>query len=1038
MSIISKLRGLFRKPVKADEGRKSLVDHFKNLKNAREVMALLKQPIDRGALMKNVFQRTLEDIKVTTLEVTAGKPVFTTGGSVWAFDAATQTPIVRKAVDNEKVSSIDQYKAFSNTSENIPDEIYAFYARGFITWTTCAQFAQHEIINRACAVRGEDAVAVGYEIVYADTDAGVDANNDGKIDKKEREDKDKTKSDFITALEKKTARMGINEVLRKLDYNKCVYGIGVAVPTFEADVDMSTPFNIDAKGLETYTGWTLIEPYWLCPMFNEKDGSDPSSKHFFEPTWWRLPNGKMIHRSWCVKVVNSHVADILKPTYIYGGIPLTQMIYERVFAADKCANEAPMLALTKRLLVVDANIQQVLADPKHVKDLMDVVTYCRTNWGVMFKQPTANINQIDTSLGEYDQLIMTQYQLVASIAQMPATKLLKVTPTGFQSTGEYEWKDWAQSLIDIQEMEFTPLLERHFQLLTKRIGKSVALTVKWNAVDAPTAKEMADIQATKVSSYTQLLSAGAVTIDEVRDVLRNDKDGEFTGLSMESPKKDADLMEQLQKEMGGDKNPINAGADDSAPAQDAAEFKESDHPRDKDGKFVKGAGVGVRHTLLEYKKERGKQLFDKKGNHLYAEARKAKEFVFPKVSQSEKRDTRKVSKSLASHFNGGSTTPDMTQWNANAKAVKFSGKLTIAQMRSTEKMERSNKPRFGYTDEVKVVRDPKTHRKHKVVTRRPVMKKGKPIYDWTFHGQKLSDKEAYNLEHALANGGYGAFLSPQSVSVAVRADYANGRGQIGSYYPKGSGNQQCPLDAKTSRFYKNEHIEQINSLYTNFDKVYDAITADFDKRKDDDFAVLAYFQYRTTCRVGSSSSNQNSGALQLKKEDVVVAGDTIIIDYDAKNGHWHTECKDKALAEWFKYNQKYMKNGEAYFGNTDYGEYCEYLTELGERCGIKKIKRDGHADEGLTSHNMRHMSATMLASRLVDELESQYDDLEGKGERDWNQYIKDIEGVVTKVAKHINDEPVTAFKSYIAPAALWKHMPEIYASNERFVPPTGR
>ena len=87
-----------------------------------------------------------------------------------------------------------------------------------------------------------------------------------------------------------------------------------------------------------------------------------------------MPNGKMIHRSWCVKCVNSHVTDILKPTYIYGGIPLTQMIYERVFAADKCANEAPMLALTKRLLVVDANIQQVLADPKHVKDLMDVVT----------------------------------------------------------------------------------------------------------------------------------------------------------------------------------------------------------------------------------------------------------------------------------------------------------------------------------------------------------------------------------------------------------------------------------------------------------------------------------------------------------------------------------------------------------------------------------------------------------------------------------------------------------------------------------------
>ena len=350
---------------------------------------------------------------------------------------------------------------------------------------------------------------------------------------------------------KQTKRMGIDEVLRKLDYNKCVYGIGLAVPTFDGDVDMSLPFNIDARGLETYTGFTVIEPYWLCPMFDDKDSSDPSSRHFFDPTWWRLPNGKMIHRSWCVKCVNSHVADILKPTYIYGGIPLTQMIYERVFAADKCANEAPMLALTKRLLVVDANIQQVLADPKHVKDLMDVVTYCRTNWGVMFKQPGADINQIDTALGEYDQLIMTQYQLVASIAQMPATKLLKVTPTGFQSTGEYEWKDWAQSLIDIQEMEFTPLLERHFQLLTRKRGEPVAVTINWNAVDAPTGKEKAEIQSVKCSSYSQLVSAGIVTPDEVRDILRNDNDGEFTALPLESPKKDADIMARLAEKMGG-------------------------------------------------------------------------------------------------------------------------------------------------------------------------------------------------------------------------------------------------------------------------------------------------------------------------------------------------------------------------------------------------------------------------------------------------------------------------------------------------------
>jgi hypothetical protein len=206
---------------------------------------------------------------------------------------------------------------------------------------------------------------------------------------------------------------------------------------------------------------------------------------------------RRIHKSWCIKVVNTIVSDLLKPTYYYGGVPLPQMLMKRLYSADKVADEAQMLAMSKRLLVVDANIQKLVANPKEAAKIMDALKFARDNWGVFFKNPNTNVQQVDTYITEFNQLIMTQYQLVASIAQMPATKLLKVTPTGFQSTGEYEWKDWAQSLIDIQEMEFTPLLERHFQLLTRKRGKSIAITVKFNPVDAPTeeAEENAMIMA---------------------------------------------------------------------------------------------------------------------------------------------------------------------------------------------------------------------------------------------------------------------------------------------------------------------------------------------------------------------------------------------------------------------------------------------------------------------------------------------------------------------------------------------------------------
>lgn len=1029
MGIIAKLGGLFRRNPQDKTGdtpkkEKSLVAHFKNLK---EVKDILFAPLNRQDAIRRVFQRSITDIEVLDCNVVGGKAQFTSGGKAWTFDEATQTPIARKKVDNENISAINQYKAFTGDAGNIPDEIFEFYSRGFITWTTCAQFAQHEIINRACAVRGEDAVAVGYEITYADSDqAAKKKDKDG-----EESEEDKAKNDYLAALMKVTKRMGIDEVLRKLDYNKCVFGIGLAVPTFDGDVDMSTPFNIDAKGLETYSGWTVIEPYWLIPQFDEEAASDPSSKHFFEPTWWRLPNGKLIHRSWCVKAINSYVSDILKPTYIYGGIPLTQMIYERVFAADKCANEAPMLALTKRLLVVDANIQQVLADPKGVKDLMDVVTYCRTNWGVMFKQPTANITQIDTSLGEYDQLIMTQYQLVASIAQMPATKLLKVTPTGFQSTGEYEWKDWAQSLIDLQEMEFTPLLERHFQLLTRKKGKVIAINIKWNAVDAPTAKEKAEIQSTKAGTYSSLLSAGAVSVEEVRDVMRNDEQGDFTSLSKESPQKDDDLMKKLTEQMGGQppqdgggENPNTGDADESSVvAQDDADF-ERKHKRDGDGRFSKGAGM-LKQSILEYKKEKGgKQAFDPKtGKHLYAEVRKAdgKPWHFPKVAKTGSADERKLTKATAEHYNGGNTKPDLKHWNANKKAVKFTGNTLLSEFKQKDLISRSARPKYGFTEEVRVVKGKK--KRVRVIAK----KDGKPQFDWTVGGQKLGDKEAFALEHALVNGGYGKCLGAQARDVVVRPDYGNGVGQICGMRATGDSPFKGELDPKTARANKNLHIAQINSVYANADKIVNRIVDDFDNRQDDDFAVLAYFQLVSTCRVGSPSA-MNDGALNLTPEDVTVSGNRVFLDFDAKNGRWHTEFEDKALADWFKnVGLKYTKKGEAIFGNCDYGEYCDYLTEMGEEFGISKRK----SGDGFTSHNLRHLAASMFASREVDKIKI-------NPKKDPDGYIAAIEEVVHKTALRVNDGDGVVFKSYIAPDALWKNAMHIYESDDRFVPPTGR
>lgn len=456
-----------------------------------------------------VFQRSLEDFKVNKSCIPEGvRRGFALDGTV-----AKARPEARSATGAGRPVMHEKVMAH-------------FQNRGFIGWQACAVLAQHEVINRACCIPAEDAIAHGYRIVCSSMDHDV-----GNA----RHDSDEAR--WLFDLKRYSDNMGMNDVCVQLDYKKKVFGVGLAIPRVK-DADYEKPFNIDGIKPGSYLGFAVVDPYWLTYEFDDDSQSDPTSPSFYDPTYFRMPNGRRVHKSWVVRVVNSHVPDILKPTYYFGGIPLTQMLYERVFCADKIANEAPLLAMTKRLLIADANVEELIDDKNYAAKMMKAINYFRDNFSIFFKKPNSQVQQIDTSLGEFDQLIMTQYQLIACIAQMPATKLLKVTPTGFQSTGEYEWKDYAQALLDIQNNEYRPLYDFHYKLLIKSLypdRSDLSVSIAFNPIDVPTKDQESTVEA-RVAQYTStLIQSGVITPEEGRTLMRTLDQSMLGFLSPEFP-----------------------------------------------------------------------------------------------------------------------------------------------------------------------------------------------------------------------------------------------------------------------------------------------------------------------------------------------------------------------------------------------------------------------------------------------------------------------------------------------------------------------
>ena len=416
----------------------------------------------------------------------------------------------------------------------LADEVLWRFNDFFIGWGSCAMLMQNWLINRACTIPAEDAIAPGWKIALADK-AG-----------EETEEDDSAAGDKIKEIEASAKEMKIAEVCKNANIVKKVFGYSLVVPVFSVEVDMSEPFDVDKVPKDAYLGLKVVEPMWITPQF-DKDAISPTGLRFYEPTWYMIAgSAKMrIHYTWCIKLINAPVMDQFKPTYFYGGVPLTQMIFRRVYAAEAVANEAPMLAMTKRTLVLKANIENMIANPQMFEERMRAFAEDRDNYAVAVVGENTDPQQFDVSLSDFDQLITTQFQLVAAEAQIPVTKLMKVQIKGFDSSGEYEKDDYTQSLIAIQKNDYTPIIEFHNKLWTKsRYGEAKEITVQFNEIDSPSAKENADIRFMDAQRDAVLIKSGVLAPIEARDNLRNNPNSGYATL----PKKlDDDTLAELEE-----------------------------------------------------------------------------------------------------------------------------------------------------------------------------------------------------------------------------------------------------------------------------------------------------------------------------------------------------------------------------------------------------------------------------------------------------------------------------------------------------------
>lgn len=464
------------------------------------------------------------------------------------------------------------------------DILYTFFAKfGFIGWQQCALLAQHWLISNACSIPAKDAIRNGWINTFADAD-----KEETTGEEKEKEQKFLNELNEITNTKYKLSEKLIQWITK---YN--IYGIGIALPRVDG-IDYEAPYNPDGIKKGAFKGIAIIDPYWLTPQFEQDVMTDPTHPNFYKPTHYLTADGKKIHVSHFIIIRRKEVPDILKPSYYYGGIPLTQEIYERVYAAEKSANEQPLLLLTKRVNGWKVDLNEFFLNPEKYEQRIRNFTDKRDNQGVLLIDHEDDMFQIDTTLSDLDQVVMSQYKLVAAVARIPVDKLFELNPSGtLSNSGDFNIKNYTQDLNTIQNDLDKPFIDRINEIVMRSYyGRKDRIAIVFNPTDNPTAQEQATNVKTEVDTLQALIGNNVITTEEARQKLIADKRNGFSFLDEEAPEQEQDnaeieqMMAQMKGGNGQNNNNNNGGQQNIPPKQQMPQKQGKDEDIAEDTEWI--------------------------------------------------------------------------------------------------------------------------------------------------------------------------------------------------------------------------------------------------------------------------------------------------------------------------------------------------------------------------------------------------------------------------------------------------------------------
>lgn len=387
---------------------------------------------------------------------------------------------------------------------------------------------------------------------------------------------DEDKSNKIKKITDALTKLKAQEVFKQALEHDGFYGRGqiyieTKMPSgglsTDDPVELETLLSLSEKKMKkgSLVALRTVEPIWTYPQAYQSQ--NPLGSDYFKPSGWYVM-GKAVHSSRLLTLVLRPVPDMLKPSYNFGGLPLTQIIEAYVNNWQRTRDSVSDLIHSFSLTILKTNMANILAGSpaSDLFDRIDLFNNTRDNRGAMaIDMNDEDIVQINTPISGMDKLQAQAQEQLASIARIPLVKLLGVQPSGLNASSDGEIRTFYDSINSMQTAVMLEPLKRIISLVQlSEFGEiDESITLKFVPLYQLTESEDATVKKTEAETDSTYIQAGVLAPDEVRQRLASDLNSPYHGLDINAEIEDPndEEAENIRSENQDDKANSNAKTD---------------------------------------------------------------------------------------------------------------------------------------------------------------------------------------------------------------------------------------------------------------------------------------------------------------------------------------------------------------------------------------------------------------------------------------------------------------------------------------------